>query len=203
MLPVASIIMIVFLRSCWLCSVDHLFISDFLITDRPKVAFSAGLGYTGTYGPLNTEVVLIFSNVITNIGNAYSPNTGTSSPTSVLFCLVCFLYFIFYIFLKIFYIYFFLFAGVFRAPVKGIYHFTFTVFGISNSHYIGAKLLKNQQVYYQAHDLPKANHESVTRSISLVLEQSDEVYLKLNANYELYDDGNIYNSFDGFLLVPL
>lgn len=87
--------------------------------------------------------------------------------------------------------------------MKGIYHFTFTVFGLSNSLFIGAKLLKNQQVYYQVHDLPKGSHESVTRSISLVLEQSDEVYLKLNANYQLYDDGNIYNNFGGFLLVPL
>lgn len=87
--------------------------------------------------------------------------------------------------------------------MKGIYHFTFTVFGLRNSRFIGAKFVKNQEEYFQAHDLPAGQHESVTRSINLVLEQGDEVYLKLQANYQLYDDGNIYNTFDGLLLLPL
>lgn len=52
--------------------------SDFLISDIPKVAFSAGSGYNGNYGPFNMDVIMVFSRVITNIGNAYSPNTGTS-----------------------------------------------------------------------------------------------------------------------------
>ncbi|KAK2823085.1 hypothetical protein Q7C36_019685 [Tachysurus vachellii] len=136
--------------------------------DSPKVAFSAGSGYHGDFGPFNTDVNMVFSNVLTNIGNAYSPNTG-----------------------------------VFRAPVKGVYHFTFTVFGLRNQHFIGAKFFKNDHLYFQAHDVPQGHHESVTRTINLLLEQGDEVFLKLQANYQLYDDGNLYNSFDGFLLYPL
>ncbi|XP_027014259.2 cerebellin 17 [Tachysurus fulvidraco] len=136
--------------------------------NRAKVAFSAGSGYEGDFGPFNTDVNMVFRNVLTNLGNAYSPNTG-----------------------------------VFRAPVKGIYHFTFTVFGLRNKNFIGAKFFKNANLYFQAHDVPQGHHESVTRSINLLLEQGDEVYLKLQANYQLYDDGNLYNSFDGFLLYPL
>ncbi|XP_039463983.1 complement C1q tumor necrosis factor-related protein 3-like isoform X2 [Oreochromis aureus] len=43
-----------------------------------QVAFSVSLldqGY-GDTGPFNTEIPLIFKNVITNIGNAYNPQTG-------------------------------------------------------------------------------------------------------------------------------
>ncbi|KAL7373752.1 hypothetical protein ABVT39_014120 [Epinephelus coioides] len=44
--------------------------------DRPKVAFSAGLTDAGPVGPFDTEITLKFSKVFTNIGQAYSPNTG-------------------------------------------------------------------------------------------------------------------------------
>lgn len=75
--------------------------------------------------------------------------------------------------------------------------------GLRNTNCIGAKFFKNQQEHFQAHDIPQGSHESVTRSINLLLEQGDEVYLKLQANCQLYDDGNMYNTFDGFLIHPL
>ncbi|KAK7880129.1 hypothetical protein WMY93_033196 [Mugilogobius chulae] len=43
-----------------------------------QVAFSASLvvSETVTLGPFNTHTTLVFKHVVTNIGNAYSPNTG-------------------------------------------------------------------------------------------------------------------------------
>ncbi|KAK7883886.1 hypothetical protein WMY93_027009 [Mugilogobius chulae] len=43
-----------------------------------QVAFSASLVASGEQylGPFNTQTLLVFKHVVTNIGNAYSPNTG-------------------------------------------------------------------------------------------------------------------------------
>ncbi|XP_073325891.1 complement C1q-like protein 2 [Pagrus major] len=43
-----------------------------------QVAFSASLVASGsvTVGPFNTHTPLVFRHIITNIGNAYNPNTG-------------------------------------------------------------------------------------------------------------------------------
>lgn len=49
---------------------------DSLIKQRTKVAFYAALTNSGEVGPYNTPVVLKFSKVFTNIGNAYKPTTG-------------------------------------------------------------------------------------------------------------------------------
>ncbi|XP_039465643.1 complement C1q subcomponent subunit B-like [Oreochromis aureus] len=44
--------------------------------ERTKIIFSATLGSSGHIGPFNTDIILVYKGVITNIGNAYSPVTG-------------------------------------------------------------------------------------------------------------------------------
>ncbi len=47
-----------------------------LSSDRPKVAFSASVGCNGFFGPFNTDLTLVYQNVIMNAGDAYNQATG-------------------------------------------------------------------------------------------------------------------------------
>uniref|UniRef100_A0A3Q2DNV8 C1q domain-containing protein n=1 Tax=Cyprinodon variegatus TaxID=28743 RepID=A0A3Q2DNV8_CYPVA len=65
-----------FITNVLLCMISPNPNTFFLIVKR--VAFSASLLASGseTLGPFNSHVPLIFRHVVTNIGNAYNPNTG-------------------------------------------------------------------------------------------------------------------------------
>ncbi|KAK6291866.1 hypothetical protein J4Q44_G00376510, partial [Coregonus suidteri] len=84
--------------------------------DRPKIAFSAALGGDGHIPPSERETNLAFSNVFTNVGDAYNPA-----------------------------------SGVFNAPVKGVYYFSFSSFAYSQ-HNVCISLFKNNMRMLSACD---------------------------------------------------
>ncbi|XP_036451200.1 complement C1q-like protein 3 [Colossoma macropomum] len=94
-------------------------------------------------------------------------------------------------------------TGVFTAPVKGVYHFTATIFGKYSDHWTGMRFFRNEDIMFTISDLPNGNHVIVSRDISLSLEKGDVVFIKLTANHQVYDDYNNFNTFGGFLLFSL
>lgn len=95
-------------------------------------------------------------------------------------------------------------AGIFKAPVRGIYFFTFTVCGAQNAKSLGGFLYKNEQMtvtvgQWRVHsDLRYA-----TNSVVLQLEVGDLVTLRIHQGYSVYDNGENLSTFSGFLIHSL
>lgn len=88
-------------------------------------------------------------------------------------------------------------TGIFTAPVKGVYHFSFTTFGY-NSHTSGAILLKNG--HYQVSTWESTGPDaSDTTSNTVILELS----VGETVNIALWNGGKVHASvFSGFLVFP-
>ncbi|XP_053186850.1 lamin-B1-like [Scomber japonicus] len=94
-------------------------------------------------------------------------------------------------------------TGLFTAPVRGAYYFSFNLLDGRSNAYRDVYLYHNDKIV-----LVSANHsanawESVSNSLVLQLEKGDVVYLVLPAGYSVFDDTGDYTSFNGFLLFPL
>ncbi|XP_028275166.1 complement C1q-like protein 2 [Parambassis ranga] len=88
-------------------------------------------------------------------------------------------------------------TGIFTAPIRGVYYFTFTMFNIYGRANSVLVLMKNNDQMMATWDT-KGNY-----GVVLQLEPGDAVFVRLLANRVIYDDANNYNTFRGFLLFTL
>ncbi|XP_056128185.1 complement C1q-like protein 2 [Rhinichthys klamathensis goyatoka] len=142
----------------------------FSTTDR-EIAFSASLLQSGSgdIGPSTTDIILVYRNVFTNIGNAYNPITG-----------------------------------IFTAPLKGVYVFTFSVYAHgSQSNPANAHIVKNGKDVLKAYAHQTQGALNSSKAVVLVLEAGDVVYVKLWPSSKIQDNGNNHNTFSGYMLFPL
>ncbi|KAL2083539.1 hypothetical protein ACEWY4_021312 [Coilia grayii] len=95
-------------------------------------------------------------------------------------------------------------TGIFTAPVKGVYFFTVTAFGEGHGHVgTGVCLHRNDEHTVVAWSRQPDQKVSTTNSASLLLENSDNVCVKLWPNSWLFDNDSNLSTFSGHLLFPM
>ncbi|XP_053187214.1 adiponectin-like [Scomber japonicus] len=94
-------------------------------------------------------------------------------------------------------------TGLFTAPVRGAYYFSFTTIDGRIDVYRDVYLYHNDKRVLDSHNYSTNSPEIVSNSLVLQLEKGDVVYLVLYAGSSVYDDTNDYTFFNGFLLFPL
>ncbi|XP_043935002.1 cerebellin-1-like [Protopterus annectens] len=99
-------------------------------------------------------------------------------------------------------------TGVFTAPKKGVYSFTFTVYTkvpvTANTMKMAVYLDRNSEPIVAVHDVNGSDVEdSATNNVILQLNTGDTVSVKLVQQMSICDPGGHYNSFSGFLLFPM
>ncbi|XP_053180767.1 heavy metal-binding protein HIP-like [Scomber japonicus] len=94
-------------------------------------------------------------------------------------------------------------TGLFTAPVRGAYYFSFTTLDTRSSVWRRVYLYHNDKRVLFSYNFSASSHESVSNSLVLQLEKGDVVYLVLPASYSVFDNTNDHTTFNGFLLFPL
>ncbi|KAL0994161.1 hypothetical protein UPYG_G00118550 [Umbra pygmaea] len=95
-------------------------------------------------------------------------------------------------------------TGQFTAPVKGVYHFSFTIGAFLRSTTMGLTLYHNEkQIIHSGEWGDHQQFRYATNAVILQLEKGDVVFMQLPANYQIYDDSNHRNTFNGILLYTI
>ncbi|XP_067248589.1 cerebellin-2-like isoform X2 [Chanodichthys erythropterus] len=94
-------------------------------------------------------------------------------------------------------------TGIFTAPVKGVYVFTFSVYAHGQSNAASAYLMKNEKHAIVAFAQQNQGALNSSKGVVLVLEVGDVVYVRLRPNGKIQDNGNNHNTFSGYILFPL
>ncbi|XP_036414827.1 uncharacterized protein LOC118799200 [Colossoma macropomum] len=93
-------------------------------------------------------------------------------------------------------------TGIFTAPVRGVYQFSFSTHGWSG-RVVQALLQKNGHHVAAVYSYQDQHVVNSSNGVSLLLEVGDVVSIKLGANAWIYDDGSHYSTFSGQMLFSV
>ncbi|XP_062260945.1 complement C1q-like protein 2 [Platichthys flesus] len=91
-------------------------------------------------------------------------------------------------------------TGIFSAPVKGMYYFSFSGHNLSSKP-MGLRLMKNGVQIVTVFNHPSGNrYETATNGMTIPLNVGDHVYMTLRVNTWILDNLNYHSTFNGHLL---
>ncbi|KAI4905624.1 hypothetical protein NFI96_028659 [Prochilodus magdalenae] len=93
-------------------------------------------------------------------------------------------------------------TGVFTAPVRGVYQFKFHIFGWGG-RVVGVALQKNGHHVAGAYAHQNQHAVNSSNGVSLLLEVGDAVFIKLPANFWIYDNKSYHSTFSGQMLFSV
>uniref|UniRef100_A0A3P9B0V3 C1q domain-containing protein n=1 Tax=Maylandia zebra TaxID=106582 RepID=A0A3P9B0V3_9CICH len=93
-------------------------------------------------------------------------------------------------------------TGIFTAPVRGVYHFDWKVYGKENIQ-AGALLYRNGEKISIAYELPTSGGVSASNAASLLLQAGDQVSVRLSAYSRIYENPDNHTTFSGHLLFTM
>ncbi|KAL3973728.1 AF4/FMR2 family member 4 [Sarotherodon galilaeus] len=93
-------------------------------------------------------------------------------------------------------------TGIFTAPVRGVYHFDWKVYGYGNIA-AGALLYRNGEKIFFAYEYPTSGYVSASNAASLLLQPGDQVSVRLYPNSRIHDSENHHTTFSGHLLFTM
>nr|XP_019960884.1 PREDICTED: complement C1q-like protein 2 [Paralichthys olivaceus] len=94
-------------------------------------------------------------------------------------------------------------TGIFIAPVRGIYYFSFSGHNLS-ARQMGLRLMKNgEQIATVFNHLQGRRYETATNGMTVHLNVGDQVYMRLRESTWIFDNLNNHSTFVGHLLFAL
>uniref|UniRef100_A0A3Q0RKJ8 Cerebellin 10 n=1 Tax=Amphilophus citrinellus TaxID=61819 RepID=A0A3Q0RKJ8_AMPCI len=93
-------------------------------------------------------------------------------------------------------------TGIFTAPVRGVYHFEWHLYGYGDTR-AGGVLFRNGEHIFIAYEHPTSAYVSASNGASLLLEAGDQVSVRLCADARIHDNQNHHTTFSGHLIFTM
>ncbi|XP_032444453.1 complement C1q-like protein 2 isoform X2 [Xiphophorus hellerii] len=94
-------------------------------------------------------------------------------------------------------------TGLFTAPVRGVYHFEFHIYGHGSTNPTSAVLIKNREHIFTSWTHQSAGGQKASNGVSVLLEIGDVVFLRMWANSWVADTEDHHTTFSGHLLFTM